>query len=239
MAPATETQTMPAWLLALRADDARYPRPRRVAALRWIVRLWWAPVSVLAGTAASNLVTSAFRHGPQRLTDLAALTAATLPPELARALAHAPALAVALLAAASALFLLERALYFDMRREAAVQVRRDMRRLEAAMRKRLTTTAAVRDEVGVLTNELEAILQWLPGDGDWQTHPAASARERAGRLAGLVDALAWAEELKRLMDEVTMDQMRAWERQQQAFMRVIGAATVVIGIVAPLLYVAA
>ncbi len=243
---ASTSQAAPAgraWWDLLRLDDPRYPRPALLAGLRTVGRLGWLPATVYLGNAATNLVTTLSGHGVAAVSTLDGFAGALQLGgflQLAQRNLWAAAAIVALLAALGVLIYLAQR---DTRREAAVARMRDMTRLLQERSTRTMTAETLRDELRTLQAELATDSSALQREAkqaanaasDDATSQDSTLAERLARLAEISEMLSRDLGAQALWDELMRQRMARWQRRQRLLSAAMGAATILIGGLLPML----
>jgi hypothetical protein len=210
----------------LRLDDARYPRPRPLAALRSVGRVGWLPVSVYAGNAASGLVSTAAAHGVAATASRDALVQTLHLDGLLALAAQSPLAALLLAAVVVALGALIFFAQRDTRREAAIVRGRELMRLMQERAARAMTAESLRDDL----RQLQAAL----ADGTAAVAAEADPRpsdlgQRLARLTQISEMLNQDLAARAMWDALMEQQMSVWQRRQRVWSAGMGLASVVIG----------
>jgi hypothetical protein len=245
------------WWRSFDPDDPRYPRPKVIAALRSCGRLTWLPASVVVGSAATTLITTAAATG------LGATTSATARATALAQIAHGvgldfflsvvqrnPALAVGALVVLAALALLINRSSVDLHRERAVLRQREMLRMLERRAAQSMTVESLRADLLALQTQIAAGTSLLRDSPMWQDAvwmlDAALAQEQAGgageaqtarvtRLARIGEMLSQGLALKTMWDEMMEHQMALWRRRQRLGSVATGGATIALGGLLPVL----
>lgn len=219
-------------------QDARYPRPGWFAGLRWVSRLWFVPVTAYLGNLAMNALMFAVRAGFGGISLNALGTHLTGTDAIAALLSRAPLLALAGIAGIALLTLLGRQVSRDARREAMVLRLREMWRVVERRQRRAEAAQTLRIEAAGLRQEIHELLALVPAaasvTGPGATDRGATVRQRVAILAAQTDELARDLDAQAMVEALAEQQMRAWEREQRAFMTAVSTATVLAGFLVPL-----
>lgn len=231
------------WWHALRPDDLRYPRAKALAAARTVGRLAWLPVTVYLGNAATNLVTTLSAQGAAAVSTLDGFAGALQLRSFLQLAQRNLWAAVAILALLAALAVLISLAQRDTRREAAVLRMREMLRVMDARTARTMSAEALRDELRALQDALatdSSALDALEKDAGKgaekdanQAAPLLAAR--LARLGEISEMLSRDLGTQALWDDLMSRQMAAWQRRERLLSAGMGAATIVIGGLLPML----
>ncbi len=238
--PSAATSAPRSWWNVVRLDNARYPRPKALATLRTVGKAGWLPVTVYLGNTATGLVTAVSTHGISATTSMSAL-AHTL--QLDGVLAFAqrnPAIAAAILVLILILGVLIRRAQLDAWREAAVVRSREMMRLMEERAARTMTAENLRDDLRELQTELaadSASIAKAPSKASSKapSEPSSDIQERLARLAQIGEILSRDLAARAAWDALMEQQMAAWQRRQRLWSAGMGAATIAIGGLLPVL----
>jgi hypothetical protein len=218
------------WLASLDPGDPRYPRPRWFTPLRWVIRVWWVPITAYVGNVGANLLALATERGTEALADQSALAQAALPAQAVALVTRQPLVVAVALLVLAGLVLLDRVVHLDWRREVAVLRLREVMRLHELR----DSGASLVKRLGLEVAELRAELLKLavpPAEPTAVPGPGAPSglQERAARLAQLSDWLGKDVQMREMVYGVIGMRLLGWGQQTRVTTILIGFASVVVG----------
>jgi hypothetical protein len=220
------------WWNVLRADDPRYPLSKALATLRNAGKLGWLPVTVYLGNAASGLITAVSTQGIGATMSMTGLAHTLQFDGVLAFTQRTPVIAAVILGLVAIFVFLIRQAHLDAWREAAVVSSREIMRLMEERAARTMTAESLRDDLRQLQTALAADTVSVAKPPSEQP---SDIKERLARLTEISEMLSRDLAARAMWDELMDQRMTTWQRRQRLWSAGMGAATIAIGGLLPVL----